>query len=316
MEIKMDRFESMSILVAAVDAGSLSAASRRLGTPLATVSRKVSELEAHLNTRLLTRSGRRLALTEAGRDYVAACRRILEEIDEAERTAMGEFRTPKGELILTAPIVFGRLHVMPIVIDFLKTYPQIDIRLVLTDRIVSLLEEHVDVAVRIGELPDSSLIATRVGSVRPVVCASPGYFAVRGMPKLPADLGVHDCISFDGLASGDSWTFTIHKADVSVAIRSRLVVSTAETAIDAAIAGLGITRVLSYQIADAIRAGTLVTALREFEPSPWPVSLVFSERRLVPQKLRALLEFAAPRLAAGLGASAADDVATSPGKTK
>jgi DNA-binding transcriptional LysR family regulator len=294
----MDRFESMSILVTAVDAGSLSAASRRLGTPLATVSRKVSELEAHLNTRLLTRSGRRLALTEAGRDYVAACRRILEEVDEAERTATGEFRTPMGELIITAPIVFGRLHIMPIVIDFLKTYPEIDIRLVLTDRIVSLLEEHVDVAVRIGDLPDSSLIATRVGSVRPIVCASPDYFAVRGIPKHPVDLGVHDCISFDGLASRDSWTFTIHKADVSVAIRSRLVVSTAETAIDAAIAGLGITRVLSYQVADAIRAGTLVAALREFEPPPWPVSLVFSERRLVPQKLRVLLEFAAPRLKA------------------
>jgi DNA-binding transcriptional LysR family regulator len=312
----MDRFESMSILVTAVDAGSLSAASRRLGTPLATVSRKVSELEAHLNTRLLTRSGRRLALTEAGRDYVAACRRILEEIDEAERTAMGEYRTPKGELNITAPIVFGRLHVMPIVIDFLKIYPEIDIRLVLTDRIVSLLEEHVDVAVRIGELPDSSLIATRVGSVRPVVCASPDYFAVRGMPMHPADLSVHDCISFDGLVSGDSWTFKMHKADVSVTILSRLSVSTAETAIDAAIAGLGITRVLSYQVADAIRAGKLVTALREFEPPPWPVSLVFSERRLVPQKLRALLEFAAPRLKVGLSAIAADDVAASLRNTK
>ena len=298
----MDRLESMSILVAAVDAGSLSAASRRLGTPLATVSRKVSELEAHLNTRLLTRSGRKLALTEAGRDYVAACRRILEEIEEAERTATGEFRTPKGELTITAPIVFGRLHVMPVVIDFLKNYPEIDIRMLLTDRIVSLLEEHIDVAVRIGELPDSSLVAIRVGSIRLEVCASPAYFAKHGIPRRPAELGEHDCISFEGLTSPDDWMFRTRKADVRVPIHSRLILSTAETAIDAAIDGLGITRVLSYQIADAIRAGTLVTALQEFEPPPWPVSLVFAERRLVPQKVRALLDFATPRLKAGLSA--------------
>jgi DNA-binding transcriptional LysR family regulator len=301
----MDRLESMSILVTAVDAGSLSAASRRLGTPLATVSRKVSELEAHLNTRLLTRSGRRLTLTEAGRDYVAACRRILDEVEEAERTATGEYRTPKGELIITAPLVFGRLHVMPIVIDFLKTYPKIDIRMLLTDRIASLLEEHIDVALRIGELPDSSLVAIRVGSIRLVVCGSPAYFDVRGTPRHPADLGTHDCISFDGLASRDAWTFRMNKADVRVPIHSRLSVSTAETAIDAAIAGLGITRVLSYQVADALRSGTLATALRAFEPSPWPVSLVFAERRLVPQKVRALLDFATPRLRVGLSATAA-----------
>ena len=304
----MDRLEAMSILVTAVDTGSLSAASRRLGTPLATVSRKVSELEAHLKTRLLNRSGRKLTLTDAGRDYVAACRRILEDVGEAERAATGEFRTPKGELIITAPLVFGRLHVMPIVIDFLKAYPDIDIRLALTDRIINFLEEPVDVAVRIGELPDSSLIATRVGSIRFVVCASPAYFVAHGIPRRPADLGAHDCISFDGLVSPRAWTFRVRKADVPVPIHSRLVVSTAETAIDAAIAGLGITRLLSYQLADALGAGALATALTEFEPAPWPVSLVFAERRLVPQKLRVLLDFATPRLKAGLLAIAADDI--------
>lgn len=309
----MDRLESMSILVTAVDAGSLSAAGRRLGIPLATVSRKVSELETHLNTRLLIRSGRRLTLTDTGRDYVAACRRILEEVEEAERTASGEYRSAKGELIVTAPLVFGRLHVMPIVIDFLKSYPEIDIRMILSDRIVSLLEEHIDVAVRIGELPDSSLIATRVGSIRLVVCASPTYFNVRGTPNHPADLGTHDCICFDGLVSCDAWTFRARNADMPIAIHSRLSVGTAEAAIDAAIAGLGITRVLSYQVADAIRAGRLVTALREFEPPPWPVSLVFAERRLVPQKLRALLDFATPRLKASLSAVAAGEAVTNPG---
>jgi DNA-binding transcriptional LysR family regulator len=315
MEDSMDRLESMSILVTAFDAGSLSAASRRLGIPLATVSRKVSELETHLKTRLLNRSGRTLTLTEAGVDYVAACRRILEDVEEAERAATGEYRTPKGELIITAPIVFGRLHVIPVVIDFLKAYPEIDIRMVLTDRLVNLLEEPVDVAVRIGELPDSSLIATRVGSIRRVVCASPAYFAARGIPRRPADLDAHDCITFDGLASPGAWTFRIRKADVSVPIHSRLIVSTAETAIDAAIAGLGITRLLSYQVADSIRGGALATALRKFEPAPWPVSLVFAERRLVPQKLRAFLDFVAPRLKTGLTAIAADEAAGSPGGT-
>ena len=145
--------------------------------PLATVSRKVSELEAHLRTRLLNRTSRRLTLTDAGRSYVAACRRILEDIGEAERAAAGEYSAPQGDLIITAPIVFGRLHVLPVVIEFLAAYPDIDVRLVLADRVVNLLEDHVDLAVRIGDLPDSSLVATRVGSIRRVVCGSPAYFA-------------------------------------------------------------------------------------------------------------------------------------------
>lgn len=174
----MDRLESMSILATAAEAGSLSAASRRLGTPLATVSRKVAELEAHLRTRLLHRTSRRLTLTDAGQSYVAACRHILEQIEEAERTAAGEYSAPKGDLVITAPVVFGRLHVLPVATAFLEAYPDIDIRLVLTDRLVNLLEEHVDLAVRLGEPPDSSLIAMRIGEIRRVVCGSPAYFAV------------------------------------------------------------------------------------------------------------------------------------------
>src|SRR5713226_1125640 len=193
----------MSILVTAVEARSLSAAGRRLAIPLATVSRKVSELEAHLKTRLLTRSSRQLALTDAGRSYVAACRHILEDVGEAERAASGEYSSPKRDLMLTAPVVFGRLHVLPIAINFLKAYVKIDLRGVLADRVVNLLEERVDVAVRIGELPDSSLVATRVGLIRRVVCGSPAYFAARGTPKKPGDLGAHDCITFEGLMSAD-----------------------------------------------------------------------------------------------------------------
>jgi DNA-binding transcriptional LysR family regulator len=294
----MDRFESMSVLLRVVEAGSLSAAARRLGTPLATVSRKVSELETHLKARLLNRSSRRVTLTEAGQSYIVACKRILEDLGEAERAASGEYSAPKGDLIITAPIVFGRLHVLPIVTQFLKIYPDIDIRIALSDRVVNVLEDHIDLAVRIGELPDSSLVARRVGSIRRVLCASPTYLVERGTPKSPGELGAHDCIAFEGMTSPDAWIFTIGKSDASIAIRSRLTVNTAEAAIDAAVAGVGITRVLSYQVADAVRVGALAIVLPDFEPAPWPVSLVYSGHRLLPLKLRALLDFATPRLKA------------------
>ena len=299
----------MSILVTAAEAGSLSAAARRLGLPLTTVSRKVSELEAYLKTTLLTRSSRRLTLTDAGRSYVADCKRILDDVEEAERAASGEYSAPKGDLIITVPIVFGRLHVLPVIAAFLKDYPDINIQIMLADRLVNLIEGHIDLAVRIGELPDSSLVATRVGTIRRVVCASPDYFAARGTPKSPGDLSTHDCITFEGLTSPDTWMFTTGKSETSVAIHSRLVVNTAEAAIDAAIAGVGITRVLSYQVANAMRAGTLALALQEFEAAPWPVSLVHVGQRLLPLKLRAFLDFAVPRLKAGLSATSLETLA-------
>jgi DNA-binding transcriptional LysR family regulator len=289
----MDRIESMTALVAAVETGSLSAASRKLGMPLATVSRRVSELEAHLRTRLVNRTSRRLSPTDAGRAYVAACKRILDDIGEAERAASGEYRSPRGELAITAPIVFGRRLVLPVVLQFLKAYPDIDVRLALADRVVNLHEEHVDLAIRIGELPDSSLVAARFGSIGRVVCGSPAYFADRGTPRHPADLAAHDCITFEGPIG---WTFRAGKSETTVAVRSRLAVNTAEAALDAAIAGMGVTRVLSYQAAESVRAGKLALVLRAFEPAPAPVSLVYTGRGLLPLKLRAFLDFAAPRL--------------------
>jgi len=292
----MDRLEAMSTLLAAVEAGSLSAGSRKLGMPLATVSRKVSELEAHLRTRLVNRTSRRLTLTDAGRGYVEACRRILEDIGEAERAATGEYSAAKGNLAITAPIVFGRLHVLPVVVEFLRAYPDIDVRIALSDHVVDLQEHHVDAALRIGDLPDSSLLATRLGAVSRVVCGSPKYLAERGMPKSPGELGAHDCITFAGLGSPVEWKFASGRSEVSIAVRSRLTVNTAEAAIDAAIAGVGLTRVLSYQVASALRAGTLALVLRRFEPAPWPVSLVFAGQGRLPAKLRAFLDFAAPRL--------------------
>jgi len=296
MEDGMDRLEAMSLFVAAVEAGSLSAAARRFGIPLATVSRKVSDLERHLRTRLLNRSTRRLTLTDAGQVYLAACRRILDEVGEAERAAAGEYSTPTGELIVTAPIVFGRLHVLPVATAFLAAYPEVAVRLTLADQISQLAEEHVDLAVRIGELPDSSLVAMRVGSIRRVVCASPAYLTAHGTPRNPAELAAHDCITFENLSAPAAWSFVAGKGELAVPVHSRLRVNTAEAAIDAAIAGVGLTKVLSYQIDAAVRAGTLVPILQQFEQQPWPVSLVHAGQGLLPVKLRAFLDFAAPRL--------------------
>jgi DNA-binding transcriptional LysR family regulator len=298
----MDRLASMSVLMTAVEAGSLSAAARHLRMPLATVSRKVSDLEAHLKARLLNRSSRQLTLTDAGRSYVEACKRILEAVSEAERAASGEYGAPRGDLIITAPIVFGRLHVLPVVLTFLRAFPEIDIRLVLTDHVVNMIDEPIDLAVRIGALPDSSLLASRVGSIRHVVCGSPSYFAERGTPKRPDQLGSHDVVTSEGMTAADAWRFKIGKVDESVAVHSRLVVNTAEAAIDAAISGLGVTRVLSYQIADAVRAGRLVPVLQKFEPEPLPLNLVYRGGR-VPLKLRGFLDYAAPRLRARLTSS-------------
>ncbi|BCG03247.1 LysR family transcriptional regulator (plasmid) [Paraburkholderia sp. PGU19] len=286
----------MSILVAVVDSGSLSAAARRLGMPLATVSRKVGELESHLKTRLIQRTTRQLSLTEAGASYVAACRRILDEIAEAERAATGEYASPKGELVVTAPVVFGRLHVVPVVAEFLAHYPEIDVSLVLTDRVVHLMEEQADVAIRIGELPDSTLMATRVGTVRRVVCASPAYLATHGVPVKPRDLAAHECITFEVLASTRAWVFGSGKSEVSVPVHSRLAVNTAEAAIAAAMLGVGLVRVLSYQVADAIRDNALSVVLDAFESAPLPISLVHKGQTPLPLKLRAFLDFVAPRL--------------------
>ena len=290
----------MSILLAVMDAGSLSAGARALRMPLATVSRKVAELEKELGAELVLRSARGLSPTDTGAAYLEATRRILEDVAEAESVASGEFSTPRGMLTLTAPIVFGRLHVLPVVVDFLKAHPDVDVRLEQTDRTVSLHEENIDLAVRIGSLPDSSLIARRLGAVRQVVCASPNYLARNGTPEHPSDLSDHICITFGNLMSPRQWRFGEGRSQASVQIRSRLVVNTAESAIAAAEAGLGVTRILSYQIANALNEGRLVTILEPFETDPWPVNFVYPPRGLVPQKLRAFLSFAVPRITGAL----------------
>ena len=296
----MDRLESMAMLVAVAEAGSLSAAGRRLGTPLTTVSRKIADLEAYLGSQLIQRSSRRITLTDAGAAYIDACRRILEQIGEAERAASGEYQAPRGELIITAPIVFGRLHMLPVICDFLAAYPDIDVRLIQSDRNVNLLDEHIDLALRIGRLPDSSMRAIHVGDVNRVVCGSSSYLAAHGIPETPADLATHNCITSDVLTAATDWIFMRGQAEFTVPVHSRLFVSTSEAAIDAAVAGLGLARVLSYQSAKAISDGKLIRTLEPFEPATLPVNLVHAGGRLVPLKLRAFLDFAAPRLKARL----------------
>ncbi|KQS59344.1 LysR family transcriptional regulator [Rhizobium sp. Leaf371] len=304
----MDRFEAMRTLLAAIDGGSLSAASRSLGVPLPTVSRRVSDLEAHLRAQLVVRTSRKLLLTEAGEAYVAACRRVLDELDAAERAATGEFRTPRGDMLITAPILFGRMHVEPVVLDFLKAYPEINVRLALSDHVLDLVETHVDLAVRIGPLPDSRLKATRLGAVRWVTCASPAYLAARGAPQSLEALAGHDCIAFDRLSAGAVWLFRGDREGgragqsetIAVPIRPRFAVDTADGAIDAALAGAGIARILSYQAATALADGRLVVVLEDAQPEPLPVHLVHLGQAIMPLKMRAFADFATPRLRACL----------------
>ncbi|KUR78260.1 LysR family transcriptional regulator [Novosphingobium sp. FSW06-99] len=293
----MDRFEAMEMLLAAVDRGSLSAAARHLRVPVPTLSRKVADLEALLGTRLLIRTTRKLSLTDAGLAYVTAARRIIEQVQEAEREAAGEFIVPRGDLIITAPETFGRRHVLPIVMDFLALFPQINVRLELANRNANLFDDHIDMAVRIGRLPDSSMIATRIGTMRALTCASPAVIAGHGVPQHPRDLETLPCIALDGATAASAWRFrdpetgTLMEADLP----ARLITG-AEARVEAAIAGAGFARLLHYQAWDALCDGRLVTVLDAYEPDPLPVHLIHVTRGQMPLKMRRFLDFAAPRL--------------------
>ena len=294
----MDRLDTMSVFLAVVEAGSLSAAGRQLGMPLATVSRKLAQLESHLDARLLSRSTRALDLTEAGRAYVDACKRILGDVADAERAAGGEYNAPRGELAITAPIVFGRLHVLPVVAEFLQAYPAVDIRLALSDRNAHLLDEHVDLAVRIGALPDSRLNARPLGTLRRVVCASPGYWKTHGKPKTPADLARHACVTFDLGGAPDVWTLRASKRDdaatTPIAVRSRLAVNTAEAAVDAAVANHAVDYL---DHADLTRYSQLYAKQHFFERAIWETLQSGSTRNLADLSLAVDTSTADPRIA-------------------
>jgi DNA-binding transcriptional LysR family regulator len=292
----MDRLDAMNVMLTAVECGSLSKASRKLGQPLATVSRKVSELENHLKADLLIRSSRGLELTPAGRTYITLAKTILEQLNEAERAAAGEYTEPKGDLVVTAPTMFGRLHVLPVVTTFLTAFPEVSVELMLTDRVAHFLDDQVDVALRIGDLPDSSLIATGLGAVRRVTCASPAYLAARPALAVPQDLADHDVISFESVSSPTTWRYWSDGNEVAVPLRSRLSVSTIDAAIDAGLAGAGVVRSMSYQVAEYVREDLLRLLLEAYEPAPSPVHLVYDKQNRLPLKLRAFIDFVVPRL--------------------
>ena len=290
----------MTTLLAVVEAGSLSAASRKLRVPLTTVSRRISELETHLKTQLLNRSSRRVTLTDAAeilhpvlpsypRRTGRSRARRLRRIPRAAR------RTHRHRVIGVRPRSCGAGRGA-----FLKAYPDILLRLRLSDRVVSLQEEHIDLGIRIGALPDSGIVARGIGSVRRVVCASPDYLSSRGRPETPQEIAAHDCVTFTGFTHAESWEFQIGGSPTSVPIRARLQVDAAEAVVEAALAGTGIIRLFSYHVASAVKDGRLSLLLEQFEPPPLPVNLVYLGGGLLPLKVRAFLDFAAPRLKARL----------------
>ena len=250
--------------------------------------------------RLLNRTTRAVSLTEAGARFLAGARRVLSDLDEIERAAAGEGAAPRGQLQLTAPILFGRLHVAPIVMEFLGLFPDVSAALILLDRPVDLVEEGLDVAVRIGALAESSALATRVGAVHRIAVASPDYLARRGTPQTPADLGAHAIVAFAGISGIEQWTFRSAAGEATVAIKPRLIVTTAEAALDAARSGFGITRVLSYQAAEDITRGSLRRLLPAHEGDELPIHLIHPGGRHPPPKLRAFVDFATASPAAAL----------------
>jgi DNA-binding transcriptional LysR family regulator len=295
----MDQFRAMNVFVAVAEAGSLSAAARRLREPLTNVSRLLSQLEAHVACTLIDRTTRRMMLTDPGRDYLKTCRQVLEELEHAESRIAGQSTELSGEITITAPVSFGRLHVLPIIAEFLGAYPRINARLLLIDRVVDLMEEGIDIAIRIGELPDSGLVAMRVGMLKLSVCASPDYLAQCGLPTSVTQLAERDCVTFDGMPGGSRWIFKSKRyGRKAVKVRSRLSVNGAEAAVEAAVAGVGITRVLSYQARSALDAGLLKPILERFEDTPIPVHLVYRPTRSDSPRVREFVQFAAERLRA------------------
>ncbi|WP_437631872.1 LysR family transcriptional regulator [Sorangium sp. So ce854] len=292
----MDRLDTMRVFVAVAEETGFAPAARRLSMSPPAVTRAISALEERIGTRLLQRSTRVVRLTEAGARFLADCKRILGEIEEAEASAAGSHAELRGQIGVTAPVTFGRMFVAPAVFDFLARHPRVSARTLLVDRVVDMLDEGLDVAVRIAHLPDSSLSAIRVGSVRLVVCASPDYLAARGAPGTPADLGRLDTIALSQAASPAEWSFASGGRVEKVLPPSQLLVNTADVAIAAAVAGRGLARVLSYQAGPELRAGRLRIVLPAFEPPPVPVHVVHPEGRRAAARVRAFVDFLVERL--------------------
>jgi DNA-binding transcriptional LysR family regulator len=282
----MDKLAAMAAFVEIVDRGSLTAAAEALGKAQPTMVRSLANLEAHLGVRLLRRTTRRLALTPEGRDYLERCRRILADVDEAERVLDAAQPAPAGALRVTAPVTFGHLHVMPVVSDFVRRWPEVSIDVLLLDRPVNLLEEGIDLAVRIGPLADSTMVALPAGSMRLVVAASPRLLEQHGVPAAPLALASLPCVQFHGGVGVSHWAFMVEGRRVQVPVSPRLSVNHALSAADACAAGLGFGRFLEYQVRDLVQQGRLEIVLAAFEPSPQPISLLTTDARLVSHRLR------------------------------
>jgi len=292
----MDRWQAMRIFVEVADGGGFAAAARALNISPPAVTRAVAALEAAIGARLLVRTTRSVKLTEAGRRYVDDCRRILADIEQAEAEAAGSFARPAGTLTVTAPVLFGRIYVLPAILDFLDAFPDVRVRTLFLDRITHLVDEGIDVAVRIGHLPDSSLRATRVGQVRGVVCGAPAYFQTHGLPRTPADLARHRLIDRVGMFGGGEWRFG--SGEGAVKVDSRLQCNTNDAAIEAAAAGWGLSRFLSYQVGPDLASGRLQAVLVAHEEAPVPIHIVHAEGLAVSAKVRAFVDFVAGRLRA------------------
>ena len=294
----MDRLQSMAAFVAVVDEGGFARAARRLGSSPPAITRAIAELEQRLRLKLLTRTTRVVRVTEAGTRFADDCRRILAEVDEAEEAAAGVHAAPRGLLTITSPVLFGRIYVTPIATDYLLQHLEAQLACWFLDRVVNLVEEGVDVAVRIGELPDSSLQAIRVGQVRRVVCAAPAYLEAHGTPRRPADLAAHTLIAASGVTPRADWTFSVDGTLQPIAVQPRMTTTTNDAALAAAVRGFGITRLLSYQVAAELAAGSLRRVLPEFEPPPLPVQVVHRDGRRASAKVRAFVDLAVERLRA------------------
>ncbi len=297
-----DRLDALGIFVAVAEQQGFAGAARQLSRSPASVTRAVAALEERLQTRLFNRTTRSIALTDAGARYLEGCRRLLATYGDLEAVKLSERIHPHGWINVTAPTMFGQLHVLPLVQSFLGEYPQIDVRLLLLDRVVSLVDEGLDLGIRIGRLPDSSLRALRVGQVRRVICATPQYFARHGTPVTLRDLGNHRVVACTAVTPiPDRWSFRGPSGVASVAVAPRLVVNTTAAAVDAALDGFGLTCILSYQMEPHAAAGRLQTVLVEYEPPPAPIHIVHPEGRHLPPKVRLFLDHVAEGLRGKFG---------------
>jgi len=294
----MDRFHVMTVFVAVAEEASFAAAGRRLRMSPPAVTRAVAFLEERLGVRLLTRTTRLVRTTDAGARYLEDARRVLLEADEADEAAAGINATPRGHLAVTAPALFGKLYVMPIIAAYQRAFKQTTVSALFVDRVVNLLDEGLDVGLRIGLLPDSSLRAIRVGHVRRIVCASPAYLKKHGVPKTPADLAGHQIIAATAVSTGPEWTFAKGKQKIGVKLSPRILVNTNDGALEAAKDGFGLTRLISYQIANELAAGKIKTVLSEYEEAPLPVHVVHREGRHGSAKVRSFVDLAVEKLRA------------------